>query len=539
MAQLDFLVGDIEGNAKKIIENAKIAKEQMQANLIVFPELALTGYPPEDLLFRDSLYERTNSALKKIKSSVRDIDIILGYPIKKGKRRYNAAAFISNGKIVGTYSKKCLPNYSVFDEKRYFCEGKRSLVVDYHGISLGLLICEDLWHQEPIAKTVAAGADLVISINASPFDMNKHEARVSLLRKHAIEADVPILYVNCVGGQDELVFDGGSLVLDESGIIHQRGPFYRESLIPVDIKIDTNTHKISIPQSPVLPLLSQEARVYNALVLGVRDYIEKNHFPGAILGLSGGIDSALTLAIAVDAIGADRVEGILMPSRYTAKMSLEDADAQAKLMQIKTSLISIEEPFKAFLEILETEFEGRSPDMTEQNLQARCRGTILMAISNKKKSIVLSTGNKSELSVGYCTLYGDTAGGFCVLRDIPKTFVYRLAEYRNSLGMVIPTRIIQREPTAELAENQKDQDTLPPYPILDKILELYISEDKSYSDIIKSGFEPEVVKKVVLMVDQNEYKRRQAPPGVRISHRAFGRDRRYPITSGYKNYLRR
>lgn len=539
LAQLDFLVGDLEGNAKKIIKNAKTAKNKLHADLIVFPELALTGYPPEDLLFRDGLYERADLVMESILKAGKEIDILLGHPVKEGKHRYNAASLICNGKIVGTYKKMCLPNYSVFDEVRYFKAGNTPLVVDYHGFLLGINICEDLWHKEPLAKTIAAGADLIISINASPFDMRKHEARTDMLRARAVECSAPILYVNCVGGQDELVFDGGSLVLDESGSIEQRGPFYRESLIEVDLEFDPKTKKMTTvsPQS-TLPLLNQDARIYGALVLGVRDYIEKNHFPSALVGLSGGIDSALTLAIAVDAIGPHRVKAVLMPSRYTSTISIEDAEFQAKRMDVKSSIISIEKVFDAFLETLKNEFSDLPQDLTEQNLQARCRGNLLMALSNKKGGIVLATGNKSEISVGYCTLYGDMVGGFCVLKDISKTWVYKLAEYRNSLSPVIPDRVFTRAPTAELAPNQRDEDSLPPYSILDQILELYIDKDKSYNDIVDKGFDPETVEKVILLVDKNEYKRRQAPPGVRVSLRAFGRDRRYPITSGYSNYLR-
>jgi NAD+ synthase (glutamine-hydrolysing) len=537
MAQLDFLVGDIEGNARKIICYTHLAKE-MDPDLVIFPELALTGYPPEDLLFREGLYERIHSALNAIAQASFDIDILVGYPIKKEGTVYNGASLLSKGNVVTTYYKTCLPNYSVFDEVRYFKPGDSPLVLNYKGLPLGIMICEDLWHDQPLKLSVAAGAKLVISINASPFDVNKHEARVSLLQKKASNHHIPIIYVNCVGGQDELVFDGGSLVLNEKGTICQKGPFYQEKLIPIEFSYYPEQGKIDIVQSEIPPKLSKEELIYGALVLGVRDYIEKNHFPGAILGLSGGIDSALTLAIAVDAIGADRIEAVLMPSRYTSQISIDDAKEEAELLGVSTSFISIEQVFDAFLKTLKDEFASYPPNITEENLQARCRGTLLMAISNKKGSIVLATGNKSEISVGYCTLYGDMVGGFSVLKDIPKTLVYRLAYYRNQISKVIPDRVIAREPSAELTFNQKDQDSLPPYSTLDKILELYIEKDKSYKQIVDLGFDPEIVKQVVLMVDKSEYKRRQGAPGVRISLRAFGKDRRYPITSGYSNYLR-
>lgn len=537
MAQLDFLVGDIEGNAEKIITNAITAKNQYNADLVIFPELALTGYPPEDLLFRPGMYRRVQRALEYIQSTVKGIDILLGYPVKGHRAKYNAAGLICNGEIVATYYKNDLPNYEVFDELRYFKPSNQPLVLDYKGVKLGIIICEDLWHRQPFLNTVEAGAELIISINASPFDAHKHEARQRMLKHRTEDHLIPILYLNLIGGQDELVFDGGSIVVNEKGDIQQRGEFFKEALIPVAVEFDDETHKVEVIQQPEIPLLTTEERVYQALVLGVRDYVQKNHFNGAIIGLSGGIDSALTLAIAVDAIGAESIEGVLMPSRYTAQRSISEALEQAKLLNVKTTTISIEPAFTALLDSLDKEFEDLPADMTEQNLQARCRGIILMAISNKKGGIVLSTGNKSELSVGYSTLYGDMVGGFCVLKDVPKTMVYRLANEINKKKEMIPKSIIEREPTAELAFNQKDTDSLPPYPILDQILELYIEQDESFRSIVEKGFDKETVRKVILMIDRNEYKRRQAPPGVRITKRAFGRDRRYPITSGYTRYL--
>lgn len=538
MAQLDFLVGDIEGNAEKIINCALDAKAKFHADLVIFPELALTGYPPEDLLLRAGLYERVENALEYIQATLKGVDILIGYPALVEEKKFNAAALISNGKILATYHKNDLPNYAVFDEVRYFTKGQQPLVINYKDLPLGITICEDLWHKQPFINTTTAGAKLIISINASPFDLGKHEARVAMLKNRTQKTNIPILYNNCVGAQDELVFDGGSLIVDHHGDVHQVGPFFEEALLPVEFTYDTDTQLVDFINNKFLDLLTQEERIYKALVLGVRDYIQKNHFPGAIIGLSGGIDSALTLAIAVDAIGAERVEGVLMPSRYTQPESILYALKQAEKLNVKTSTISIEPIFSEFLQQLAPEFEGCPLDTTEENLQARCRGTLLMAISNKKGGIVLSTGNKSELAVGYCTLYGDMVGGFCVLKDIPKTLVYRLSAYRNKLEEVIPLEIINREPTAELAANQKDSDSLPPYSILDEILELYIEQDKSPQDIIAVGFDKETVHKVVLLVDRNEYKRRQAPLGVRITTKAFGRDRRYPITSGYSRYLR-
>lgn len=535
MAQMNSFVGDIEGNAKKIIDFAQKARQELKADLIVFPELALTGYPPEDLVLRDDFYKRTSEALNHIRKTVTDIAVILGYTEKTSEGRFNSACFISNDQLL-VYHKRCLPNYSVFDEIRYFTPGNTSFVVTVNNIPVGLTICEDLWHPDPIRETIYEGAKLLISINASPFDKYKHLAREKLLLKHITDYKVPIIYVNCVGGQDELIFDGGSLAMNSFGEIPVSAAYFEETLIPVDIEYDEKSG-VKIINSTPSPNLSYEQRIYSALTLGIKDYIEKHHFPGVIIGLSGGIDSALTLAIAVDALGSERVHAVLMPSRFTASISNEDAIKQATDMNVKYSIISIEPIFRAFLESLSEEFKGLKPDVTEENLQARCRGTILMAISNKTGFIVLSTGNKSEMSVGYSTLYGDLAGGFCLLKDVPKTWVYQLADYRNAISPVIPQRVITRPPSAELAPDQKDEDLLPPYPILDVILERYIEKDQSLNEIVNAGFDKAMVKKIIRMVDRSEYKRRQAPIGVRITERAFGRDRRYPITSGYHRYL--
>ena len=540
IAQLDFLVGDVSGNASRVIETSRQARDKHNAHAIIFPELTLTGYPPEDLLMRPGLHSAVEQALSEIQSQVSGIDIILGFPRKTVKQKtkqagdnlFNTAAVIRDGSIVAEYYKCELPNYGVFDEKRYFTKGADACVVDIGGVSVGITICEDVWIPDNIQKSKQAGAKLIVNLNASPYRIQKSQEREAQLLSRTKEFGLPIIYANLVGGQDELVFDGMSLVMAADGTVCQRAPAFEEGLTIVNLDIADDGSVI--PQTGVIaPQLSEVESVYNALVLGVRDYINKNNFPGAILGLSGGIDSALCLAITVDAIGADRVEAVMMPSRYTLDMSVEDAQKQAELMGVEHHVLPIEEAFESFLGILAEEFAGSEPDTTEENIQARCRGILLMAISNKKNKMVVTTGNKSEMSVGYATLYGDMAGGFAVLKDVPKLLVYRLASYRNSLSLVIPQRVLDRPPSAELAEDQQDTDSLPPYEVLDVILEMYIEQDRCADDIIASGYDADTVRRVIRLVNQNEYKRRQAAPGVRISQRAFGRDRRYPITSGY------
>lgn len=531
MAQVNVMVGDIEANVATIVDSCRQARQALAADVILFPELALVGYPPEDLLLRPGLHDRVLAGLEQIKHQVRDIDIVLGYPHQTASGLYNAASLIRDGSIVSTYHKQHLPNYSVFDEKRYFVAGSEACVVDIKGIRVGITICEDVWSPGPVSQAAENGAELILNINASPFHISKGLERETVLAARVAESGVPIVYVNLVGGQDELVFDGNSFVMNSRGEVTQREEAFVSGLFPVAIERYSEGYE---PRSAdLLPVLSEAASVYQALVLGVRDYIEKNGFRGAVIGMSGGIDSALTAAIAVDAIGAGRIEGVAMPSRYTADMSIEDAREEAELLGIDFQVIPIEPAFNTFLELLKDEFAGLPVNTTEENIQARCRGLLLMAVSNKKGKIVLTTGNKSEMAVGYATLYGDMAGGFDVLKDVPKTLVYRLAEYRNSLGRVIPQRVIERPPSAELAPDQKDTDSLPPYDMLDVILEMYVEQDKDIDEIVAAGYAADMVSKVVRMVDRNEYKRRQAPPGVRITRRAFGRDRRYPITSGY------
>jgi NAD+ synthase (glutamine-hydrolysing) len=529
MAQQDFLVGAIEANTDKIIAAAVQARDEFGAQAIIFPELAVTGYPPEDLLFRGHFIDRVDIAIERLCRDVEGITLITGYPMRSDGHLYNAAAVIRDGRLLDSYSKQLLPNYGVFDEKRYFMPGEQPCITDIGGIAVGITICEDIWQPAPAAQAAAAGAQLLINLNASPFHAGKRDEREAALQQRARETGLPILYVNLVGGQDELVFDGGSFVVDASGIVTQHAPVCIEGLHPVDLRATRPVQPLAADSAPHL---STEALIYQVLVLGVRDYVFKNGFDGAVLGLSGGIDSALTLALAVDAIGAERVMAVMMPSRYTSDISLEDAREEIEALGVRSEEIPIEAPFGSFLEVLEPVISGTAADTTEENIQARCRGIILMAISNKQHRILLTTGNKSEMSVGYATLYGDMAGGFAPIKDVPKLLVYSLSRYRNSLGQVIPERVLERPPSAELAPDQLDTDSLPSYEVLDPILERYIEKDQSVETIIAAGFDASIVRRIARMVDRNEYKRRQAPPGVRITQRAFGRDRRYPISRG-------
>jgi NAD+ synthase (glutamine-hydrolysing) len=540
LAQCNFLLGDIVGNAAKIIQAMRTARDIQHAHLIIFPELALTGYPPEDLLYRADLHAQIAAILPRIVEEASGIDVVLGYPTQTEIGCYNRASFIHAQKITHSYDKQYLPNYSVFDEMRYFKSGPPTPCIveispnsQTQGIKIALLICEDLWYPAPAAQAKAAGADLILALNASPFSKHKAATREKILKARIAENGLPICYVNQVGGQDELVFDGGSMVFDQKGDCVQQAPFFEEHLLTVTVEKELPGKTQIYGETQITPMMGMEERIYKALTLGLHDYSHKNGFTQVILGLSGGIDSALTLAIAVDALGADKVTAIMMPSRYSADISLADAIEQANTLGVPYQVLSIESIFHAFLETLQPLFQDLPTDITEENLQARCRGTLLMAIANKKRGMVLTTSNKSETAVGYSTLYGDMAGGFCALKDVFKTEVYRLAAYRNTISPVIPTRVLTRAPSAELAPDQTDQDSLPPYPILDAILEAYIEHDGGIEEIHKKGFDLGMVQHIVQMVDRNEYKRRQAPPGIRITERAFGKDRRYPMTSGF------
>jgi NAD+ synthase (glutamine-hydrolysing) len=527
IAQINCTVGDLSGNAAKIVDYARQAAAA-GATLMLTPELALTGYPPEDLLLRDDFYQACRVTLRQLAAALPEMTVVVGHPDAIGEEHYNAASVLEGGRVVATYHKHALPNYSVFDEERYFESGDAPLVFEHQGVRCGVVICADVWESGPAIQSKQAGAQILLALNASPFHMEKQMTRYEVLRDRVAETGLPVIYANLVGGQDELVFDGASFVLNAQGTLMMQLPAFEETLATVELEA---AHPLP---GKVEPDLGVEASVYRALCLGVRDYIDKNGFPSVLLGLSGGIDSALTLAIAVDALGADRVKAVMMPSQFTAGISQTDAAQMAAALGVAYSEMAIEPVYESFMQTLTPEFKGLPFDLAEENLQARIRGTLLMALSNKFGAIVLTTGNKSEMAVGYSTLYGDMAGGFAVLKDVPKTMVYRLSRYRNSISSVIPERIITRAPSAELRPDQKDQDSLPPYEILDAVLQAYVEEDNSPAEIMGMGYAVEDVRRVVTLIDRNEYKRRQAPVGVRITHRGFGKDRRYPITSKYR-----
>ena len=531
LAQLDLPVGDVAGNTQKILDFAACARDDLQADLIVFPELSICGYPPEDLLFHTGLRRRVENAMQAIRDSVRGIAVLVGFPDYQDDDIFNACVVFKDGEVVAHYRKHLLPNYSVFDEKRYFTAGTAASVLTLNGVRVGLSICEDVWSSAAASASRAAGAELLVAINGSPYELHGQSEREEVVRQRVLEIGIPAVYLNMVGGQDELVFDGGSFAMDRTGEVVFRAAAFREELYCVQLAADGAA---VVPQSAeIAPLLPKEQSVYEALVCGTRDYVGKHGFPGVVIGLSGGVDSSLILAIACDALGADRVRTVMMPFRFTSTMSQEDAAKQAEIQNVRHDVIPIEPIYEAVLTQLETIFEGRGFDVAEENIQARCRGLLLMAISNKTGCMLLTTGNKSEMAVGYATLYGDMAGGFAPIKDCSKSLVYELARYRNTISEVIPERVISRPPSAELRPNQKDSDSLPDYDILDPILEAFIEEDLSVNEIAERGFDRDVVIHVLEMVKRNEYKRRQAPPGIRISGRAFGRDWRYPITSRY------
>lgn len=528
--QTNFWVGDIAGNVKKMHALTLDAKAR-GADIVIFPELALVGYPPEDLLLRPTLGERVREAMAKL-AEIEGIVVILGYPHIDHHGTFNSAAILQDGSQKGFYHKQCLPNYGIFDEQRYFQKGRNQVLFDYKGVTIGLLICEDIWHDEPIQMLKQAGADLVIVINASPFEIGKQTARKSLLTQHSSTHHLPIIYVNTVGAQDDIVFDGGSLITQSDGRVAHEGVRFLNQLLMARFDIQNKTFDT---QAKAPLVLSEESEMYQALVVGLRDYVNRSGFKGVIVGLSGGIDSALTLCIAVDALGSDRVYAVMMPYEYTAQISLEDAEAQAARLNVSYTVCPIHDAVAGLRSALAPLLANSEPDVTEENLQARARGTILMALSNKFGHMVISTGNKSENAVGYSTLYGDMVGGFDVLKDVYKTDVYRLANYRNRLedNPVIPERVITRPPSAELRPNQKDQDSLGDYDTLDSILKMYIDDDLGYKAIVAAGFEPKTVEKILSMVDRAEYKRRQGAIGTKITKKSFGRERRYPLVNGW------
>jgi NAD+ synthase (glutamine-hydrolysing) len=531
LAQINPLLGDLAGNAQ-LIHKAALDAYSQGAKLVVTPELSLTGYPPEDLLLRPAFIEAAQAQLELLTLELAqhsDLTVIVGHPKQTLQGLQNYASVLRNGKVIAGYAKQELPNHEVFDEVRYFVAGNQACVFECEGIRYGLILCEDAWHEGPAKQAHAAGAQVLLVPNASPYHLKKEALRIDVLRGHIAQTNMPLVYVNAVGGQDELVFDGGSFALNSKGELVMALPQFEIGLgvVGVSASGELENGLISPPQSV-------EAQAYQALVLGVRDYVTKNRFPGVIIGLSGGVDSALVLAIAVDALGADKVRTLMMASRYTADISWIDAREMAQNLGVQYDEIPISGPVDALEISLAEQFKGLPVDATEENIQARVRGTLLMALSNKTGRLVLTTGNKSEMAVGYCTLYGDMAGGFAVIKDIAKTLVYRLCAYRNSIKPVIPERILTRAPSAELRPDQKDQDSLPSYEVLDGIVERYMEQNQSIAQIIAAGFDAQSVEKVTRLIKLNEYKRRQAPPGVRVTTRAFGRDWRYPITSQFR-----
>ena len=538
LAQINTRVGDCRANASRVIELVGRARKEVDARLVVFPELTISGYPPEDLLLREDFVDSCERELERIAENVGDVAVMIGTPGRgPDGHMQNQAVVIDGGRVVARYAKRALPNYGVFDEKRYFRKGREPLVVEIDGVSVGVVICEDAWHPGPIEETAGAGASVICVLNASPFHRQKTREREAQIAERVHSSGCAIIYVNLVGGQDELVFDGRSFVSCRTGGNHMHLPGFAEAIGWTEVSAEGEI----LAHGPSHEWQQGEAEIYRALTTGIADYVRKNGFSGVVLGLSGGIDSSLVLALAVDALGAENVLAVRMPSRYTSPMSLEDAQLQCDALGVRCETISIEPIFESFRDTLSPLFAGLAEDVTEENLQARARGVILMALSNKFGRLLLTTGNKSELAVGYATLYGDMAGGFAPIKDVPKTVVYELARYRNTLGgtvrpelAAVPERVITREPSAELRADQRDSDSLPPYADLDRIIEAFVERDSSIEDIVAMGLDEAVVRRVVGMILVNEYKRRQAPPGVRISRRAFGRDRRYPISSGFR-----
>lgn len=528
IAQINCTVGDLAGNAAKIADYARRAKAQ-GAEILLTPELSLCGYPPEDLLLRDGFYRACDLALFDLAQQVQGITLLVGHPHQVGGERFNAASILRDGKIVATYHKHALPNHSVFDEERYFAHGSEPCLIEMDGVKFGINICADVWHEQAAIRAKKAGAQILLVLNASPYHFNKQATRYDTIRERIGDTGLAVVYANMVGGQDELVFDGASFVMDNAGKLTHQFAAFDEVLGFVEVKDG------KLVPGECANVEKDEASIYRALCLGVRDYIIKNRFPGVLLGLSGGIDSALTLAVAVDALGADKVRAVMMPSPYTAQISIDDSREMVKLLGVRYEELDILPAFTALQDTLSPVFKGLPADTTEENLQARIRGVLLMALSNKSGSLVLTTGNKSEMTVGYCTLYGDMAGGFAVLKDVSKTWVYRLSNYRNTLGRVIPERIITRPPSAELKPDQTDQDSLPPYDVLDAIMAYFVEKNLSIAEIIERGYAEADVQRVVKLIRINEYKRRQSPVGVRITDRGFGKDWRYPITVRYQD----